>query len=423
MTKFYKYKLTTKHMKTILVVLDGAADRACKELHGKTPLEATAMPNLGFFAGEGKQGYSYLVGEHITPESNEAVFALFGYDPKIIPRGIVEAIGADIKLGYGDLALRTNFATITNIKEGKILDRRAGRTLTTREAAILARAINKGIRLPYKFIFKPTIQHRGVLVIRGGFSDNITDTDMAAYKTKRTDEMRYSIPLDDDEDSQLSANITNEFVEQSYLILKNHPVNKARIEKKLLPANIILTRDAGAEFKEIEKLPRKWIAVASMPLEKGVAKLTGMQLYPVNYPELKNYDVYANLYACLNATINHAKKCIIKNKKKCDYFYIHFKETDIPGHDNKPEEKKKMLETVDKEFFSFLKQLAEKEKFKVVVIVDHATPCSLKLHCSDAVPLLVYGLGKDETSRFTEREAKKGSLGKINNRDIIKLIL
>lgn len=409
-------------MKSVLIVMDGAADRSCRELQGKTPLGAAATPNLDWFAREGKEGYSYLVGEHATPESNEGVFSLLGYQKDIIARGTIEAIGADIKLSYGDLALRTNFTTITNIKEGKIMSRDVGRTLTSKEAAILAKALNKQVKLPYKFTFKQTVQHRGVLVVRGGFSDNITDTDMH-YKTKKQDELHYSIPLDDDEASQLSANIVNEFVEQSYFILKNHPINKTRAEKKLLPANIILTRDAGAELKEIEKIHGKWIAVASMPLEKGIAKLTGMQLYPVPYPALKNYDIYANLYEGLHRTIECAKKCLLKNKNRFDYFYIHFKETDIPGHDGKAEEKKKMLEVIDKEFFSFLKQLAGKEKFKVIVTVDHATPCSLKLHSSDAVPLLVYGSGKDSTVKFTEAEAKKGKLGKINSSNIINLIL
>ncbi|MBS3090722.1 2,3-bisphosphoglycerate-independent phosphoglycerate mutase [Candidatus Pacearchaeota archaeon] len=410
-------------MKTVLVVLDGASDRACRELQGKTPLEAASTPNLDFFAKGGKQGYSYLVGEHVTPESNEGIFAILGYDPKVIARGTIEAIGSDIKLGYGDLALRTNFATMTNLKEGKIIDRRAGRNLTNREAAILAKAINKHVKLPYKFVFKPTIQHRGVLVIRGGFSDNITDTDIAGYKTKKSDELHYSTPLDDDETAELSSNIVNDFVEHSYFILKNHPVNKEREKRKMLPANIILTRDAGAEFKGIDKLPGKWVAVVSMPLEKGIAKLTGMQIYSVAYPELKNYDVYSNLYASLSATIAHARKCIIKTIGKYDYFYVHFKETDLPGHDNKPEEKKKMLEILDTEFFAFLKNLAEKEKFKIVVTADHATPCNIKMHCSDAVPVLIFGSDKDATKRFTEKESRGGSLGKINSKNIIKGIL
>ena len=45
-----------------------------------------------------------------------------------------------------------------------------------------------------------------------------------------------------------------------------------------------------------------------------------------------------------------------RNREKHDYFYIHFKETDIPGHDNKPIDKVRMIELLDKRFFSFLRR-------------------------------------------------------------------
>ena len=41
----------------------------------------------------------------------------------------------------GDLALRVNFATIDSYQNGNIIDRRAGRTLTTAEAEILAKVV------------------------------------------------------------------------------------------------------------------------------------------------------------------------------------------------------------------------------------------------------------------------------------------
>jgi len=37
-------------MKGILVILDGIGDLPCKQLDGKTPLEAAEMPNLDFLA-------------------------------------------------------------------------------------------------------------------------------------------------------------------------------------------------------------------------------------------------------------------------------------------------------------------------------------------------------------------------------------
>ena len=43
-----------------------------------------------------------------------------------------------------------------------------------------------------------------------------------------------------------TADILNKFVEKSYELLKDHPVNLKRMEYGENPANIIITRGAGA---------------------------------------------------------------------------------------------------------------------------------------------------------------------------------
>lgn len=413
-------------MKSLLIILDGIADRKCEALGNKTPLEAASTPNLDFLAENGKQGYMYPINENMAPESNNGILAIFG-ENAFIPRGPLEALGADIKFQRGDLAVRANFATITNINEGKITDRRVGRTLTTKEAIILAKDINRRMKLPYKFIFKPTVQHRGVLVIRGGFSDNITNTDPAYYREKGTfsqnNILKYSQPLDEEDNTKLSANIVNEFIEQSYYILKTNKINEERQKKGLFPANIIITRDAGTELPVIKKLPGKWLYIGCMPLEIGISKSFGMDIASFAYPELKNNEVYSNLYNGLKTTIEFAKRNLKWNLRRYEHFYIHFKETDVPGHDNKPEDKKKMIEMLDKEFFSFVKEIHQKEKIKIIITADHATVCSLKAHTSDAVPFLVTGNGKDNTERFNENEAKSGDIGKMYGKDVLKFIL
>ncbi|MFH1248818.1 MAG: alkaline phosphatase family protein [archaeon] len=411
-------------MKSILIILDGVADKACKELDNQTPLQAASTPNIDFLAQNGEQGYMYPINENIAPESNNGILAILG-ENAFIPRGPLEALGADVKFQRGDLVLRTNFATITNINDGKIIDRRVARTLTTREAMILSKDINKRMKLPYKFLFKPTVQHRGVLVIRGGFSENITNVD-PAYRVKGTfqshDVLQYSKPLDDEENTQLSANILNEFVEQSYYILKTNRINEERGKKGLLPANIILARDAGTELVQTKKLDGKWLYIGCMPLEIGIARFFGMNVESFAYPPLKGEEVYSNLYEGLNQTIDFAKKSLKWNWKKYDHFYIHFKETDIPGHDNKPLDKKKMIEMIDKEFFSFILEMYKNEKFKIIITADHSTVCNLKAHTSDSVPFLVCGKEKDGTKRFTEIESKNGKLGKLYGKDVLKFI-
>ena len=163
-------------MKGVFVILDGLGDLPNKMLNDMTPLEAAQTPNLDFLAARGQLGYVYTVKPGFVPESDEAIVSLFGNELISSTRGQLEARGSDLKLTRGDLAFRVNFGTIDSLEKGNILDRRAGRTLTTYEANQLAKALNK-IKMSCDFIFKPTIQHRASLVFRGGFSDNISGND------------------------------------------------------------------------------------------------------------------------------------------------------------------------------------------------------------------------------------------------------
>ena len=144
-------------MKGIFVILDGLGDLPCKILGEKTPLEAANTPNMDFLATRGEMGAMFPVRPGFIPGSDEAIISIFGNDLISSSRGQLEAKGADIKITRGDLALRVNFATIDSLEKGNIIDRRVRRTLTTDEAEILSREVNNKIKLPVKFIFKPTI--------------------------------------------------------------------------------------------------------------------------------------------------------------------------------------------------------------------------------------------------------------------------
>lgn len=407
-------------MKGVFVILDGAADEPCSLLDGKTPLEAANTPNLDEIAKKSKIGYCYTVKEGVAPESSAAIVSLLGYEPNFIPRGPLEACGLGIKLKNGDLALRCNFGTIDDLKSLNVLDRRAGRTLSSEEAKELAKVINKNVKLPFKFEFYPSVQHRGVLVIRGGFSDNITNADPAysggSVSAENEDKLIFSRALDEEDDSKLAAELVNSFVRQSFEVLDKHPINIARARKGLYAANIIFCRDAGSEAIRLNKLKGKWMALGYMPLEIGIAQLTGMDVYKFQYPKLKGIDVYGNLYEGLKRAIKYAKRMLWWKKNKYDYFYVHFKETDVPGHDNKPADKVKMIEMLDKYFFSFLKKFIGEGK--LIVTADHTTACKKKAHTAESVPVLLYPHEKSSGKRFIEKDGMNGV--RFSGRNLLK---
>jgi 2,3-bisphosphoglycerate-independent phosphoglycerate mutase len=205
-------------------------------------------------------------------------------------------------------------------------------------------------------------------------------------------------------------------------------------------------RGGGIEIPKL-KFYRKWMSISYMPLEKGFSKICGMENFAFDYPRLKNLDAYSNLWSGLKKACDFSEKTLKKNNyKNFDYAYIHLKETDLPGHDNKPVEKKQMLEHIDKTFFKFLASFAPPNKIKVVVTGDHSTPCKLKAHSADPVPVLFYNRAaprmgifkripflskKEEISelpepgktqekiKFCESSARKGKLGSILGKELL----
>jgi len=406
-------------LKGILVIIDGLGDMPSPLLNHKTPLESANTPNMNFLAARGELGYMYPVKPGFIPESDEALLSIFGNKLTFNSRGQMEARGTDIKIERGDLALRLNFATI-NPKTNTIVDRRAGRTLTNAEVEILIEAISQ-MDFECKFEIKPTVQHAGVLVLRGGFSDNIAGNDLTYIQGRiETDtKVRYPKALEESETAEYTANILNDFISQSHLILEKHPINKERKRKGLLPANYLLIRSPGIEPPKLKPY-RRWMSCAYTPMEIGFSKLCGMKTFPFLYPRLNDFDSYANSYDALRKACKFISQTINSNCKGFDYAYVHVKETDLPGHDNKPLEKKTMIEYIDSTLFNFIRKFAPPNQVKVIVTGDHATPCKLKAHSADPVPVLFYNGAIPREREFNEKNSRKGTLGSMTGEELLK---
>jgi len=421
-------------MKKILyIVLDGLGDLPVEELGDKTPLEAGHTPHLDRLAKEGKTGLVYPVKEDIAPESDIAVISLLGYDAHqyYTGRGPLECFAEGLKVEKGDLALRVNFATVKD--DGKtILDRRVGRNLTNEEASALAKEINSKVKLSEgSFEFKNTIGHRGVLVIRkdGELSGWITNTDPAyaregvfgVAKEKFENKVAESKPMEGfekDPKAKIASLLLNEFTLKSHQVLKESLINKKRAQENKLPANIILSRDAGdhlPEFPSIKSLYNlNFGSFVQMPVEKGIALLCGIEI--VEVPSSTGHlDIDYPIWA----------KLTLESIKKYDGLYIHIKGPDEPAHDGDFIKKKEIIEAIDKFFFARILSHLDKENLILAVTADHSTVCKVKAHTADPVPLLVWGSGisSDGSESFSERVCQRGSLGKILGKQLMGLLV
>ncbi len=412
----------------VYVLLDGVGDRPDPRLNYITPLEAAYTPNLDSLARKGFSGLVYPVGKSIAPESDIAVFNMLGYEFKegYVGRGVIEVIGSGVDFRDGDLALRANFATID--KGMNILDRRAGRDLSNEEAKILAESINKQVKLSHpktSFEFVSTVAHRAALSIRVEgvlLSSNISNSDPAYLRLKgigvaKTEQEVLKLQrvqaLDDRFETKLSADLVNEFTEKSIEVLTNHPVNLSREKSGKKPANVILLRDAGNSLPRLKRLDEKYglkfACLLDMPVERGIARLTGM--VEVEAGGIKDYEIKAKRTAEL--------------LKSYDCVYVHIKGPDEPGHDGDAILKKKVIEDIDSRFFRTLINLISLDDVIIAISADHSTPCQIKNHSADPVPLLISGISKakDGTCRFTEKEASKGSLKTLKGAEVLPLIV
>jgi len=115
----------------------------------------------------------------------------------------------------------------------------------------------------------------------------------------------------------------------------------------------------------------------------------------------------------------------IEYMKQYDALYIHLKGPDVPGHDGKAIEKRESISSIDRYFFGELLPKIDLSKVVIAVTADHSTPCELKAHSDDPVPLLVAGGGieSDGTTAYSERECAKGSLGRLLGNQLMPLFV
>lgn len=399
-------------MKIVLIVCDGMGDRSTKALNGLTPLQAANAPTFNRIASLGECGIMDVISPGQPPGSDTAHLAIFGYDPytQYSGRGAYEALGAGIELRPGDVAFRCNFATVNN--EDIVIDRRAGR-ITSDEAKILADAL-KDIKLEdVEPIFVSTTEHRGVLVLRGErLSRMVSDIDVHEVGVK----IGKPKPLEDSKEAERTSKILEEFVSKAKKILENHPLNKERIAKGLLPANAVLPRGAGT-LPNVKPISELWdiraAAIAGGALYKGVAKALGFDI--INVPGATG-TVNTNLKGKVDYAINALKTY--------DLVFLHIKATDTVSHDKNPVKKKEVIEWISSGITPLL-DFVEAQDYYLVLTADHTTPSEVGEHRGDPVPVAIVGpnVRKDWTERFDEISCARGGLCRIRGADLIRILM
>lgn len=391
MQDLIKPLITKNDTKIVLIVLDGLGGLP---INGKTELEAADTPNLDSLARESATGLHVPVATGITPGSGPGHLSLFGYDPQryLIGRGMLEAVGLGMEVKNTDAAVRCNYATI---KDGFVIDRRAGRIPTEKNKELTAR-LQKEIKKigDVEIILSPGMEHRFALLMR--FPEPLKPGSADINDTDPQKEGKKPLPLNPSTpEAQRIAKIAEKVIEKASGLL--------RIEEK---ANYILLRG----FAQMPHMPAfidayglKALAIAVYPMYRGLASLVGMDA------------------PAITGDLNEEIEFLKSKWNDYDFFFLHVKKVDSYGEDGNFEAKAKKIEEFDKA----LPRILGLKPDVLLITGDHSTPCLLKGHSWHPVPVLLhsrYVLG-GLSSSFSERECSKGELGIFPSVNLMPLSL
>jgi 2,3-bisphosphoglycerate-independent phosphoglycerate mutase len=398
-------------MKYIIIVGDGMADYAIKELKGKSPLQAAKTPNMDWIAANGACGKLITVPKGMPPGSDVANMSVLGYDAKecYTGRGPLEAASIGIKLGKDDIAFRCNLITE---KDGILDDYSAGH-ITNEEAAELMRAVQVEFGKP-DIEFHQGVSYRHLLVLKNGFSEkvdctpphNVTGSKIAKVLVKAKGK-----------EGEKTAHLINKMILDSKVFLSKHPVNKDRIKKDMNPGNMIWPWSPGKKpsmktFQELYGI--KGAAISAVDIIFGIGMFAGFKpikvkgatgLYDTNYEGKAD--------ACIKALEDY------------DLVLVHVEAPDEASHGGDLELKMKTIEDLDERLIGRILKKADLKNTRIVVLPDHLTPIKVKTHVSEPVPIAMYGpkIKRDKVKKYDEFSTELGSLGVLTPKEFMNKFL
>ncbi|MBR5126160.1 MAG: cofactor-independent phosphoglycerate mutase [Oscillospiraceae bacterium] len=379
-------------MKYIVILGDGMSDEPMEILGGKTPLEVANIPVMDSLASMGEMGMVQNVPSGMSPGSDVANLSVMGYDPKVSysGRSPLEALSLNIDMEPDDIVFRVNVVTLTEEEpyaEKIITDHSAGE-ISTAEGHILMEAIQEAFNND-EFQFYPGTSYRNIMIWKKG-----RQVALEPPHDHLTQVIGDFLPKEP---------VLREFMEKSYDILNNHPLNQKRAAEGKNKANSIWYWGAGTK-PSLEgftaKTGLKCAMVSAVDLLKGIAVGSGMEVYHVEGATGSidtNWEGKAQ--AAIDATLRDG----------CDYVYVHVEAPDEMAHQGLTEEKITSIEYLDSRIIAPIKAAMEAagEDFRMLVLPDHPNPVRYRTHTGDPVPYILYDSTKQRKTiaHYNEKEA------------------
>ena len=386
-------------MKYVVVLCDGMADYPVPALGGKTPMMVAKKPHIDALAAKAEVGLVRTVAPGLKPGSDVANMSVLGFDPHrfYTGRSPLEAASIGIDMKDSDVSLRTNLVTLSDKGESfadKVIEDYCADDISTEEARQLIEAVQAAFG-GGEYDFYTGVSYRHCLIWHGGTTElgNMTPPHDITGKV-----------IGPHLSTAETARPLLEMMEKSFDLLKDHPVNKARVAAGRRPANCIWLwgegkRPALRPFEALYGI--KGGMVSAVDLLKGIANCAGLEVAEV--PGATGY---------IDTDFEGKAKAALDLLTRNDLVYVHFEAPDECGHRNEPENKVKAIEMIDSRVLPILeKGLEQYEDYKILLLPDHPTPIVTRTHASDPVPYLLYQKSAPKTGVDTINEETAKATG------------
>ena len=382
-------------MKYFVILGDGMADRPYEGLGGKTPLDVANHPTMDYLASKGICGLAKTVPEGMPPGSDTANLSVMGYDPKVYytGRSPLEAVSMGIELSLNDVTYRCNTVTLSDdeaYEDCTMIDYSCDE-ITTPESTQIINDLNEVFKKEDLNIY-PGISYRHCLVLRDAKDGADCTPPHDILEQKITDH------LPKGQNSELLLSM----MKRSRELLKDHPVNKSRIERGLHPVSSLWFWGEGRKpnlTAVVEKYGKKGAVVSAVDLIKGIGICAGLN--SIDVP-----GATGNIDTNFEGKAQAAVDALLSGD---DFVYVHMEAPDECGHRCEPENKVRAIELIDEKVLKPMMEALDKagEEYSILLMPDHPTPLALRTHTSDPVPFVLYRSTVEEQgpARYTEQDA------------------
>ncbi|HUI32568.1 MAG: cofactor-independent phosphoglycerate mutase [Dysgonamonadaceae bacterium] len=400
-------------MKYLIILGDGMSDEPLKNYGNKTPLQLANKPNIDWLTKNGRSGLLTTIPATMHPGSEVANLAVLGYDVEKVfeGRGVLEAASMGVELKPDDLCLRCNLITI----EDETIKNHSGGHITTKESTGLIHFLNEKMGTE-NIKFYPGVSYRHILVIKNGNKQ----LDCTPPHDVLDRLFRDVLIKAETSEAEKTATLLNDLIFKSQELLEKHPINKKRKAEGKKLANSIWPWSPGYKptMPTLEEMfgIKKSAVISAVDLIHGIGVYAGMEVIHV--------EGATGLY---DTNYEGKAEAAVDALKTNDFVYLHIEASDEAGHEGDVELKIKTIEYLDQRIVKYiLEEIKEfDEPVSIAILPDHPTPCAIRTHTYDPVPVSIYSPIKepDNVEVYDEFSVRGGSLGLLKGDEFMKMFL